>query len=92
MISEPYFKRTIPLVTLGIDPLGRNPIVENTDDNLYIRVSESELSAQSIVDQASRKLGTQEELIILDSTKIPILDRKVTSMLISNFSSNSNLL
>ena len=76
VISEPYFKRTIPLVTLGIDPLGRNLIVENTDDNLYIRVPESELSAKSIVDQASRKLGTQEELTILDSRWIPISEGK----------------
>ena len=73
---ENYFKRTIPLVTLGLDPSGKNVGIETTDDNIYIRVLECEVSAQSIVEQACKKMKTQEELVLLDAKWIPVSEGK----------------
>jgi hypothetical protein len=74
---EAFLKRSIPNVALGLDQSGRNIVVENTINNVYIKIPENTVSAQSILSAMATRIGCEAvDLIILDVKFIEINDDK----------------
>ena len=74
-VYEPFFKRTVPFVTLALDHTGRNIVAQSTCENVYVRIPESAVSVPAILEEAGKKLRIPgEDLTILDSKWIPVSD------------------
>lgn len=79
-IPLPYdvcLKKSIPYVTLCLDQSGRNILVDNTVNNIYIRIPEKSVSVQSILSAMATKINCEaNELVILDVKFLEISDDK----------------
>lgn len=70
-----YLKRTIPYVSLTTDASGRNICVDTIMSNVYIRIADDNVCAQTILADIAMKSGAEEnELTLLDSKFIPVTD------------------
>ena len=75
LTSEPLFRRTFPFVSLNLDKTQRNILVDTTEENVYIRVSERTLSVQTLLAEMGKGINVpEEELVILDSKCVPVTD------------------
>ena len=50
-----FYKRSIPVVTLCLDQMGRNITIESTDDNNYVKIPESNISVHAIIRWKNKK-------------------------------------
>lgn len=74
---EVFLKRSIPYVALGLDQSGRNIIVDSTINNVYVKIPENSVSAQSILSVIATKVSCEvAELVMLDVKFIEISDDK----------------
>ena len=70
-------KKTIPFVSLSLDLSGRNIIVDNTINNVYIKIPENTVSVESILAAIAAKIGCEvTELVLLDVKFIEISNDK----------------
>ena len=77
-----YLKRSIPYVALGLDQSNRNIIVDSTINNVYIKVPENTVSAQTILSAMATKIGCDaSSLVILDVKFLEISDDKGKTLL-----------
>ena len=72
-----FFKRCLPLVSLSLSKSGRNITVDNTEDNVFVKIPESTLSVSTILSEVGKKTSlSPDELVLLDSKLILIADDK----------------
>ena len=72
-----YVKRTIPYVSLAVEPNGRNLHVEEVVSNLYIKVHEDSISAAIVIVEAAGKIGIElEQVVLLDSKFVQVDDEQ----------------
>ena len=75
MLYESSFKRSFPYVSLCLDESGRNICVDTIIFNVYIKIPDSSVSLQSIMNEVAGKIGEPPtDLILLDSRFIEIGD------------------
>ena len=70
-------KQSIPYVALGFDQSNRNIVVESIINNVYIKIPENSISAQSILSAMAEKIQVDANtLVILDVKFLEISDDK----------------
>ena len=75
---ETHFKRCVPLVSLGLDGTSKKAlVVESTDENVYVKLSQSSVSLFGILSAIGNKVSIPpDDLILLDAKLIPVSDEK----------------
>ena len=75
MLYESSLKHSFPYVSLCLDESGRNICVHTIISNVYIKIPDSSVSLQSILNEVAGKIGEPPtDLILLDSKFIEIGD------------------
>ena len=68
MPYESSLKRSFPFVSLCLDESGRNICVDTIVSNVYIKIPDSNVSLQGILNEVAGKIGEpMEDLVLLDS-------------------------
>ena len=75
MPYETSLKRSFPYVSLCLDESGRNVCVDTIVSNVYVKIPDSMVSLQGILNEVAGKIGEPPaDLILLDSKFIEIGD------------------
>ncbi len=71
--TESSLKRSFPYVSLCLDHTGKHVVVENTIDNIYVKVPDSSVSVATILEEVGSRISvTAEDLLILDAKLVPV--------------------